>query len=68
MQLPDATLGAIFSHLDASSLVALAQTCKYFVRKDSASKLQMTEHIAREQVLLRCGGNEDLAHRFRYAL
>lgn len=65
LQLPDATLEAILRNLDASSLVSLEQTSKFFTRKDSVSKLALTEHIAREQVIDRCHGDEEVAKRFR---
>lgn len=65
LQLPDATLIAILGNLDAVTLVALDQSCKFFTRKDSVSRLALTEHIAREQVISRCQGDEAAAQRFR---
>ena len=65
LQLPDATLIAILQNLDATTLVSLEQTCKFFTRKDSVSRLALTEHIAREQVIARCHGDEVAAQRFR---
>lgn len=65
LQLPNATLENILRNLDASSLVSLGQTSKFFTSKDSVSKLALTEHIARELVIERCNGDEELAKRFR---
>jgi len=65
LQLPDVTLENILRNLDASSLVSLEETSKFFTRKDSVSKLALTEHIAREQVIDRCNGDEEVAKRFR---
>ncbi|KAH7617085.1 hypothetical protein Ndes2526B_g07675 [Nannochloris sp. 'desiccata'] len=66
LQLPDATLENILRNLDASSLVSLEKTSKFFTRKDFFSKLALTEHIAREQVIARCNGDEEVAKRFRH--
>jgi hypothetical protein len=65
LSLPEATLEAILSNLDASSLVSLSQTSKFFNRRDSVSKHALTEHIARDQVIDRCNGDEAVAKRFR---
>ena len=66
LQLPDATLVAILRNLDAATLVSLEQSCKFFTRKDSVSRLALTEHIALEQVIRRCQGDKAAAQRFRY--
>ena len=65
LQLPDETIGAILRNLDASSLTSLERTCKFFTRKDSVSKLPLTEHVAREQVMERFRGDAEIAARFR---
>jgi hypothetical protein len=65
LQLPDETLLGIMRNLDATSLVSLERTAKFFTRKDSVSKLALTEHVARELVIDRCDGDEATARRFR---
>lgn len=65
LQLPDGPLLGVLRNLDATSLANLERTAKFFNRKDSVSKLPLTEHIAREQVIDRCDGDEAVAARFR---
>lgn len=65
LHLPDAAILGVLRNLDATSLVALEQTARYFTRRDPTSHLPLTEHIARELVLSDCGGDVDTASRFR---
>ena len=65
LQLPDSAILGVLRCLDASSLVALDHTARYFTRKDPVSHMPLTEHIARELVVADCGGDADAAARFR---
>jgi len=65
LQLPDTALISILQNLDASSLIAISQTSRYFSRKVPVTLLPLTEHVARRQVLDRCSGDVEAATRFR---
>ena len=65
LHLPDTALVNVLSNLDASGLASISRASRYFVRKDPVTGLPLTEHIARQQVISRCEGNEDAARRFK---
>ena len=64
LHLPGPALVAVLSQVDAASLAALEQTCIFFTRKEPATRLPLTEDVARKRVLARCG-TLVLAERFR---
>ena len=64
LSLPDAAVLEVLRKLDGRSLVMLGCTARYFGRRDPASRLPLTEAVAREALLADC--TPEQAERFRW--
>jgi hypothetical protein len=65
LHLPDTAVFNVLRQLDAVSLTRLEATCGFFSQRQPVSRLPLTEHLAKEHVLDRCGREMHVATRFR---